>query len=107
MADSTKAVAAVVCCVLLLGQCQKDPVTGAKVAVGGAAVGVGVGAGAAGAAALGAASKGAKTGIERRAADRVSGRKKPAPRRPNGPARPYSPTTSLVPQFDNGMEVGP
>lgn len=107
MADTAKAAAAVVCCVLLLGQCQKDPVTGAKVAGGAAAVGVGIGAGAAGAGALGAAAKGAKTGIERRAADKVSGRGKRPPRRPNGPARPYSPTTSIVPQFDNGIQVGP
>jgi hypothetical protein len=100
MADTAKAAAAVVCCFLLLGKCSSDPVTGAKAATGVAIAGAGVGAGAVGAGAAGAAAKGAAKGIERRTADRVG-------RRPNGPSRPYSPTTTLVPQFDNGMEVGP
>ena len=79
MADTAKAAAAVVCCFLLLGKCEGDPVTGAKVAAGGAAIGAGV----AGGAAVGAAARGVGKGIERRVTDGVSGRNK---QRPNGPS---------------------
>ncbi len=84
---------------LLLGQCSKDPITGTKAAVGGAAVGAGVGAGAAGGAAAGGAVKGLGKRVERKVAGV-----------PNGPSRPLPPpvTTSTIPvlEFD-GIEVHP
>ena len=69
-----------------LQSCQGDPVTGAKIATGGAAVGAGVGAGiGAGAAGAGLAS-GVKRGMHDRARDWVA--------RPDGPSRP-GPVTTL------------
>jgi hypothetical protein len=92
MGDMAKPVAAVVCCVLLLGQCKADTGTALKTGAGaagvGAAVGVGVGAGAAGAGALG----GAKRGASKRVEDAISGRNRPRPQ-PNGPSRPMPATT--------------
>lgn len=92
MGDMAKAGAAVVCCVLLLGQCKADTGTALKTGAGaagvGAAVGVGVGAGAAGAGALG----GAKRGVSKRVEDAISGRNRPRPQ-PNGPSRPMPATT--------------
>lgn len=92
MGDLAKAGAAVVCCVLLLGQCKADTGTALKTGAGaagvGAAVGVGIGAGAAAGGAIG----GAKKGASKRAEDWVSGRNKPRPQ-PNGPSRPMPATT--------------
>lgn len=84
MGDGAKLVAVGACAWLLLGQCQGDPVSAAKVAGTGAAVGVG----AAGALAAGAAAKGAAQGLQVRTRDRVA--------RPNGPSRP-TPSTSIPP----------
>lgn len=95
MGDLAKAGAAVVCCVLLLGQCKADTGTALKTGAGaagvGAAVGVGIGAGAAAGGAIG----GAKKGASKRAEDWVSGRTKPTKPRPqpNGPSRPMPATT--------------
>lgn len=94
MGDLAKAGAAVVCCVLLLGQCQADTGTAIKTGAGaagvGAAVGVGIGAGAAAGGAIG----GAKRGASKRVEDAISGRNRPTkPRQPNGPSRPMPATT--------------
>ena len=95
MSDIAKAGAAVVCCMLLLGQCSKDPITGAKVAAGGTAVGVGVGAGIVGAGAAKGLADGVKKGASKRAEGVIAGKPRPTKPRPNGPARPYTPTTML------------
>lgn len=95
MGDIAKAGAAVVCCVLLLGQCKADTGTALKTGAGaagvGAAVGVGVGAGAAAGGAIG----GAKRGVSKRVEDAISGRNRPTKPRPqpNGPSRPMPATT--------------
>jgi len=105
MGDVAKAGGLVVCCMLLLGQCSKDPVTGAKVAVGGTAVGVGIGAGAAGVGVAKGLAEGVKKGASKRAETAIAGgRTKPAPR-PNGPARPYVPVppSTVVPNVVVGQ----
>jgi len=95
MGDIAKAGAAVVCCVLLLGQCKADTgtalKTGAGLGIGGVGVGVGIGAGATGAGAIG----GAKRGASKRVEDAISGRNRPTKPRPqpNGPSRPMPATT--------------
>jgi hypothetical protein len=95
MGDMAKPVAAVVCCVLLLGQCKADTGTALKTGAGaagvGAAVGVGVGAGAAAGGAIG----GVKRGASKRVEDAISGRNRPTKPRPqpNGPSRPMPATT--------------
>lgn len=90
MGDLAKAGAAVVCCVLLLGQCGGDTGTAIKTGAGaagvGAAVGVGIGAGAAGAGAI----AGGKRGVSKRVEDAVSGRN----RKPTKPRSPRNPTTT-------------
>lgn len=84
------AIALTVVGVLGIQSCSSDPVTGAKVAAGGAAVGVGagigVGVGAAGAGAAGAV----KRGTSKRVEDAISGRN----RRPTKPRSPRNPTTT-------------
>ncbi len=87
------AVAVCVVGVLALNTCNGDPVTGAKVAVGGAAVGagvgVGIGAGAAGAGAAGAVKRGASKRVE----DTISGRN--SPRQPRTPVTQPTPSPSI------------
>ena len=79
MGDLAKAGAAVVCCVLLLGQCQADTGTAIKTGAGAAA---------------GGAIGGAKRGASKRVEDAISGRNRPTkPRQPNGPSRPMPATT--------------
>lgn len=96
MGDLAKAGAAVVCCVLLLGQCKADTGTALKTGAGaagvGAAVGVGIGAGAAAGGAVGGVRKGAS----KRAEDWVSGRNRPTnPRQPRTPSTQPSPSPSV------------
>jgi hypothetical protein len=93
-----KAGAAIVCCVLLLGQCSKDPITGAKAAVGGAAVGAGIGVGVAGGAAAGGVASGIKRGAAKRAEGAISGRNRPTPRPPTTTTTRPVPTTTTTRQ---------
>lgn len=78
---------------LFLNTCSGDSVTGAKAAVGGAAVGagvgVGIGAGAAGAGAAGAVKRGASKRVE----DAISGRN--SPRQPRTPVTQPTPSPSI------------
>lgn len=110
MGDLAKAGAAVVCCVLLLGQCQADTGTALKTGAGaagvGAAVGVGIGAGAAGAGAI----AGGKRAVSKRVEDTLSGRNQPrSPRNPTtttGVPSPSIPatTTTTKPKADKSSE---
>ena len=90
------AIAVVVVGALFLNTCNGSPTTGAKAAVGGAAVGagvgVGIGAGAAGAGAAGAVKRGASKRVE----DAISGRNRPqSPRQPRTPVTQPSPSPSV------------
>lgn len=110
MGDLAKAGAAVVCCVLLLGQCQSDTGTALKTGAGaagvGAAVGVGIGAGAAAGGAIG----GAKRGASKRVEDAISGRNRQprSPRTPTTttgvPSPSIPPTTTTRPKADMSPE---
>lgn len=92
------AIAVMVVGVLALNTCSGDSVTGAKAAVGGAAVGGGIAAGAAAGAVGGGALSGARKGASKRAEDIVSGRNKPRnPRQPRTPTTQPTPSPSIPP----------
>ena len=95
MGDLAKAGAAVVCCVLLLGQCQADTGTALKTGAGAAA---------------GGAIGGAKRGASKRVEDAISGRNRQprSPRNPTTttgvPSPSIPPTTTTRPKVDMSPE---